>query len=127
MLKMPDAYIKQGLQLDNAIAILADTEELLLQQLRLPRMKKTVIDAARRRLWDFLHTIGGNQMNDEEYITERKLLIPVAESLANLKHGARFRGGSLEERDDWTSAWNRTFHEAMNSLWKEKFASKTHI
>ena len=56
----------------------------------------------------------------DEYIKARNKLIPKAEDIANKQCGAKCKGKSVKAREAWGGAWNRTFHDAMNRLWREK-------
>jgi hypothetical protein len=55
-----------------------------------------------------------------DYEKTRNELIPEAEEFANKTVGVRFQGGSEKEREEWTSRWNRCFHDKMKELAKEK-------
>jgi len=54
---------------------------------------------------------------NEEYIEKRNLLIPTAERFANEKCGTT-RG--ILTNEEWCAEWNKTFHEKMNKLAREK-------
>lgn len=57
-------------------------------------------------------------MTNKEYIKARNNLIPIAEKLANKKHGTS--QGPGESREDWARNWSLTFHDKMDSLAKEQ-------
>jgi hypothetical protein len=117
-----DEYIKQGLQLGNAVSILYEVERALILKDRTPRKKREALDALRARIYDFLQILKreATNMNDDEYVSERKTLIPIAVAIANKAHGATCLGGSIADREAWAASWNRTYHSAMNKLWNER-------
>jgi len=57
---------------------------------------------------------------DKDYARERNALIPEAEAFANKKCKAKFPGGNEKARVAWAAKWNRSFHEKMTKLWRER-------
>ena len=50
------------------------------------------------------------------YERERNKLIPIAEQHAN----ATVHKSDCLSEDDYKARWNRTFHQRMNQLWRER-------
>jgi hypothetical protein len=50
-------YIKQGLQLGNAINILEDVEQALILQMHTQKVKKDELEMLRARIWDFTQVL----------------------------------------------------------------------
>ena len=62
-------------------------------------------------------------MRDVIYEMARELLIPQAERIANMKHGTRPKSG--QDHDTWAMLWNRTFHRAMDTMWKSELRRRS--
>ena len=59
-----------------------------------------------------------NKLDQEVYITERTRLIPIAVKYTNGLFGATY--SDIKEKEEWEANWNRTFHDKMNDLWKNR-------
>ena len=57
---------------------------------------------------------------NKDYARERNALIPEAEQFANKKCKAKFPGGNEKAREAWAAKWNRTYHNRMTKLWRER-------
>lgn len=55
-------------------------------------------------------------ISDAEYQERRNMLIPMAEKVANQKHGRNWREHGYKYNDRWVADWNRAFHETMTEL-----------
>jgi len=62
-------------------------------------------------------------MKDIIYEMAREMIIPHAEKFATMKCGPRPDDPS--EYETWALKWNRTFHRAMDSMWRSELRRRS--
>lgn len=59
---------------------------------------------------------------DPAYLLLRSLMAEKAEGYANKMYGAKAKGKTEKEREDWCAKWNRCYHEKIKEMWNMRGA-----